>query len=228
MSSTSGFTLTEVLIALMLSLVVAAAIYSVLTMGQMSSASIERGVTTQQDVRAALDIMAREIQMASYNPTGNRTIWRDLACPNMNQAADLTLKGIHVATADSIMIQMDIDESGQIGDADNEVIQYTYVYEGVDHPNNRITRRTGCGGAQPFLGWNQPPRVVRVINKDPSVDIPVFQYFNGNGATTVNAADIRRVQITLAVESDELDPGTGMRKRMIYSTSVVPRNHAAN
>ena len=41
-----------------------------------SSGGIERKVTAQQDVRGALEIMALEIKMASYNPSFSTTIWR--------------------------------------------------------------------------------------------------------------------------------------------------------
>ncbi len=40
--------------------------------------------------------------------------------------------------------------------------------------------------------------------------------------------DIRRIDITLAVETDEVDPSTKARKQMTYMTSVAVRNHALN
>jgi hypothetical protein len=63
--------------------------------------------------------------------------------------------------------------------------------------------------------------------------IPVFQYFDSVGAGLplnpgVNSNDfprIRRIDITLAVETDEVDPSTRGRKQMTYSTSVLVRNH---
>jgi hypothetical protein len=67
---------------------------------------------------------------------------------------------------------------------------------------------------------------------DESVDIPVFRYFDslGNQIPYANLPAsiplIRRVEITLAVETNEVDPNTMQRRRMIYSTSVIPRNHA--
>jgi hypothetical protein len=38
--------------------------------------------------------------------------------------------------------------------------------------------------------------------------------------------DIRRIDITLVVDTEFVDPNTNQRRRMIYSTSVIPRNHA--
>ena len=78
-------------------------------------------------------------------------------------------------------------------------------------------------------------RNVRVINGDASIYnpvIPVFRYFDGDGIeifpTAANPApipNIRRIEITLAVETENPDLNNGQRKRMVYSTSVIVRNH---
>ena len=65
-----------------------------------------------------------------------------------------------------------------------------------------------------------------------TLGIPMFRYFDGLGneiaAGTLPASipNIRRIEITLAVETEEVTPDTGTRRRMIYSTSVILRNHA--
>ena len=43
--------------------------------------------------------------------------------------------------------------------------------------------------------------------------------------TSAQIPNIRRIEIVLLVESADVDPSTGQRKQMAYSTSVVPRNH---
>jgi hypothetical protein len=76
------------------------------------------------------------------------------------------------------------------------------------------------------------PRTERVINSNLAVPIPVFRYFNGLGVEIPTASlpaeipNIRRIQITLAVETEDVDPNSHQRRRMTYSTSVIPRNHA--
>jgi hypothetical protein len=62
----------------------------------------------------------------------------------------------------------------------------------------------------------------------------MFRYFDGLGneiaAGTLpdSIPNIRRIEIILAVETEMVTPDTGTRRRMIYSTSVIPRNHAIN
>ena len=81
----------------------------------------------------------------------------------------------------------------------------------------------------PFLG-DMPgdPRAVRVIN---TAAVPVFRYYDAQG-TEITAAglpagipNIARIDITVWVETEDIDPNSGQRRRMIYSTNVIPRNH---
>jgi len=107
----------------------------------------------------------------------------------------------------------------------NEVIRFTY-----DATQQYITRETNCGGSQPLLGAaSGDPRAVRVINN--TLGLPLLRYFDGAGAEIPTASlpgaipTIRRILITVAVETEEIDPATGLRRRLIYATSVIPRNH---
>jgi len=246
-----GFTLIEILVALGIGMFMLAAIYAVINHAQRSSTGIERKVVAQQDERSALELMAMEIRMASYNlfqTTGN---WQNTTCTGAS--ANQTWKGIQDATPFSIVVEMDIAGNATVPNEGNcsidnnpacmtdadEVIRYRYIPLEL-----YITRTSNCGAEQAFLGDTAAsgnPRTVRVINDlngngvyDAGVDIPVFRYFDGQGAEILPAAlpvsipDIRRIEITLVVETENVDPNTNTRRRMTYSTSVIPRNHAPN
>jgi type II secretory pathway pseudopilin PulG len=239
MNNTRGFTLIEILVATAVSMIMLAAIGMAIQSAQRSTGGIERKVTAQQDVRAALELMAMEIRMASYNPTVNlnTNIWRNANCA-APPATNPTYRGIQGATQNTITVEMDISD-GAGGDGqgalteNNEIISYNYVTAGTER---YITRETNCGGAQPFLGdlsTSGNPRTVRVINA--TLGIPIFRYFNGQGNAipvdgTANGIpaqipNIRMIEITLAVETDEINPDTGQRRSMIYSTRELIRNH---
>ena len=238
-----GFTLVEVLVAVFIGLVIMAAVYLSMLSGQRSSAAIDSKVAAQQDVRAILETMAVEIGMASYNPNfvlGN--FWINTACdvPANNQQ----YRGIQNATPTTITVEMDISHNGliynnanpaaKVGN-ENEIITYNY-----DMAGQFLTRNVNCDAVdQRFLG-NDPdkPRSLRVVNdinqngSFDAGDIPVFRYFDPQGIE-IPAADltnripeIRRIEITLAVDTEQFDPNTRERRRMIYSTGVVTRNHA--
>lgn len=220
-----GFTLVEIIFALFIGALILGAIYFSMVSGKKSSVAIESKISAQQDVRGVLEIMAMEIGMASFNPRFVTGIWRDTGdCSSFS--ANQGYKGIQAATANSITVEMDIAGNGAVGDDTNEIITFNY-----DTANQRVTRETNCGGAQAFLGdVSGNPRSVRVINND--LGIPIFRYFNGAGTEIATGSlpgdipNIRRIEITLAVETEEIDPNTNQRRRMIYSTSVIPRNHA--
>jgi type II secretory pathway pseudopilin PulG len=230
MKKPAGFTLTEVLISIFVGMVIIAAIYAAVVASQRSTVNIERKVVAGQDARAALELMALEIQMASYNPTYATGMWREPV--NCTGSGNQNSRGIQTATDSSITVEADINGNGGVLNSGspninpNEIITYTY-----DAVNQYITRESGCGGNQPFLGdrpTSDAPRSVRVIN---TAAVPVFRYFNAQGAEILPAAlpagipNIARIDITLWVETEDKDASSGLRRRMIYSTNVIPRNH---
>ena len=232
MRDAKGFTLVEMIIAVSVSMGLLIALYMAVNSTQRHTTSIERKVTAQQDVKPALDIMALEIGMVSYNPTAATNLWVNPTGSCLAAASNQNYRGIQEATTNSIVVEMDIggsaggDGDGMLGDP-NEVIRYNY-----DATNQYITRATDCAAAQPFLGDTAAsgrPRTVRVINN--TLGIPVFRYYNGAGAEIASTGlpagipNIRRIEIVLAIETEDVDANTGQRRRLIYSTSVIPRNH---
>jgi prepilin-type N-terminal cleavage/methylation domain-containing protein len=234
-----GFTLVELILAIFIGALLMSAIYFAMISGQKSSAGVERKVAAQQDVRAALEIMAMEVSMASYNPNfAPGQIWRDPSPPCTAASLNQGWKGIQEATPSSITVEMDIGETGSIRDDSNEIIRYVY-----DEANQYITRSTNCGAPQPFLGADAGAaagtKTVNVINSTAGINNgagnrAIFRYYDSNGTELSpdtnpgHIPNIRRIDITLAVETEEVDPSTGSRRPMIYSTSVLVRNHAIN
>ena len=125
-----GFSLVELLIAMAVGLVVLAAMYSVFTIQNKTFANQENFVEMQQSVRAGMDMMAREIGMAGYDPAG------------------VTFDGVTV-DANKLEIRADLNGNGAIAGQEN------IVYAFVDEPDYRITRNIGicpsCSGDYPFV-----------------------------------------------------------------------------
>ncbi len=243
-----GFTLIEILFAVFIGLLLLTAVYVTMISGQKSSGAIERKVAAQQDVRGAVQLMAMEIGMASFNPTFQTGIWRNPTTCALAAAPEQIRKGIQEATPTTLAVEMDSfptppdnHPNGTIGPPDsNEIIRYEWL---IGAAGQRITRETNCGGAQAFLGDDPNaipprPRTVRVINEqlgiiNPNGQPAVFRYWNGKNppgelypdVTPADIPNIRRIDITLGVETDEIAPDTGQRRRMIYSTTVLVRNH---
>lgn len=215
-----GFTLVELIIAIAVGVIIMLAIYAASNMGQRSSVGVSRKVVTQQDVRSALNLMAIEISMASFNPT------RKTAFDNIWKGSDCTVsgsqgyKGLQIAKSNEILIEMDITGNGVIGE-DNEIIHYKY-----DNANNVITRSTSCGIDQPLLGGADAE--TKVVN---DASVKLFRYYDkSNTELDLDASQslipaIRRVEITAVAETAAIDPNTKNKRKMIYSTTTIVRNH---
>jgi hypothetical protein len=205
-----------------------------MVMSQKNSANMDRRIVTQQDTRTVLDLMAGEIRMTSYNPRYNISTWNNpspLACMPSLAAAPASYKGIKIAAANNIAVAMDISgpnnvPSGVIGDAANEYIVYSY--DGA----STLTRSVNCVGAA-ILGGTAPFSNVR----NAVAGVNLFRYFDAsnneitatvinNPASTVNGIRaIRRILITLVTDTADINLNTKQPKRMVYSTSVIVRNH---
>jgi prepilin-type N-terminal cleavage/methylation domain-containing protein len=227
-----GFTLIEVLLAVFISLVLLTSVYFAVTSAQRSTTGVDIKVAAQQDVRAILDVMALEIGMASYNPTYSLAVWEDWQ-RGIRETPNPPPSSTNLSMAYGLRVSMDLAGTG----ITSNLARITYAYDAGDQ---RITRDNWDGsGPQPFLGDALgSPRSVRVVNEvngngvyDAGTDLPVFRYFDTTGVEIPIAdlpgriPEIRRIEITLAVETEDLDPNTKQRRRMIYTTSVIPRNH---
>lgn len=126
-----GFSLVEMLIAMAVALVVLGAMYSVFTIQNKTFSNQEEIVAMQQSVRAGMDMMAREIGMAGYNPAG------------------ATFDGVTVDTS-QLRIMADLTGDGDPDDS-NENIVYKY-YNNSDFPYQiKRTTKTGEVSFDPFV-----------------------------------------------------------------------------
>lgn len=115
----NGFTLVELLVAMAMAVVVMAAIYTLYKSQQESYIAQDQVVEMQQNVRASLYQMARDLRMAGFNP---------LRSPNVGGfVTQLPDDGGGATTTNTtnIAFTIDQDSNGVIDvDADDEQIAY--------------------------------------------------------------------------------------------------------
>src|SRR5512147_2456385 len=102
-----GFTIIELLAGILISGILMAGLYAVFYSQQIAFSAQEQVAEMNQNIRAALDLMTREIRLAGYKTSTS------------------TFNGIAAATSDSIRILADLNQNGDTAD-DNEDISYTY------------------------------------------------------------------------------------------------------
>jgi hypothetical protein len=136
----------------------------------------------QQNIRAAMYYMQREIRMAGSNPF---------------KSLPLSSFGIIAACQNSINITEDLrglatgsSPDGDVGDPDENII---YSLDA----NRNLIRTTGgvLIGCVPNGGNSQ----IIVQN----IDALDFVYLDGNGAVTANIPDMRSVQITIVARTND-------------------------
>lgn len=136
-----------------------------------------------------------------------RMAGHDPAGVNSDTNTENNFVGVVVSDT-QLEIRADLNETVGIDETSEEHIVYAF-----DSANHRITRNTG-GGAQPFVE---------------NVQDFTFEYLDGTGAVTANAANVRRVRITITGRTAKPDPSysTNGGYRTYTLTSVVtPRNLA--
>jgi prepilin-type N-terminal cleavage/methylation domain-containing protein len=113
-----GFTIVELLVAMLVGLVVLGAVISVFVSQNRTNAAQQEVAYAQQNVRAAMDLMAREIRNAGYDPEDN------------------DFEAIKTATSSSIRILSNLSGDDEAGDPNDPNEDVTYTVNG----SNQLTR----------------------------------------------------------------------------------------
>lgn len=114
-----GFTLIELLVASTMGLVVLAAVLQTFVSQNRTNAAQQEVACAQQNVRAAMYLMVREIRNAGYDPENN--------------GFDV----IKTATSNSIRVLSNISGDDEAGDPDDANEDVTYTIDNTDHQLER-------------------------------------------------------------------------------------------
>ncbi len=206
-TNNTGFTLVELLVVIAMLSVMLAALVGLFTNLSESYTTEEVRANAQQDVRAAMDLITRDIRMAGLDPTLSDNF------------------GIIKAEDDNIRFTIDINLDGSIDDNDERI---TYFF---DRPNNRIDRILGEGAGSPeqdtLIDYVFIPLGPYNIANSSLDDNPLFSYHDENGAliaTPVDATeleDIREIRLTVKVRLPAGKKGTVERA---LTTRIQARN----
>jgi type IV pilus assembly protein PilW len=182
-SDAPGFTLLELLITIAISMLALGAIYSTFRSQQNSYLAQEQQVRMQQNLRAAMFYIARELRMAGCNPTGAAT----------------PTPGFSVTKAAEVAFTMDVtdDDEGTLPnlpdgktDGNNENVAYS-----LDAGVRELKRNTG-GGNQTVAE---------------NIEVVDFVYLDSNGqvlnpgrtdvTSEIQRRNITGVEITMVARS---------------------------
>ena len=172
----NGFTLVEILISLAISAVVMSAVYQTYDSLQQCYHIQQEVAHMQQNLRAAMFMMVRDLRMAGYDPTGKAGA------------------GIVTATPASPAIP-----------AVDAVIKFTQDLNGdrdTDDSGEDLTYSLYTSGGIQKLGRKNPTLNRPVAEYIDALDLV---FLNGDNVQTGTVADIRSVQITLVARTKRAD-----------------------
>lgn len=198
-----GFTLIELMVAIAMGLVVLASVATTFTSQTRAYSAQEQINQMEQNLRGALDIMAREIKMAGYKPNGG------------------TLTGVVSYSSTGLTIQADIDGNGSVctaGTMSSVVCNTAYeqIAYAYDSANKKITRQVADGS------------VTTLAENISAFSMTYYQAQSGATASTATSAtNIRQIAISMTGITAKPDPSyttNGGYRTVTLSANVTPIN----
>jgi prepilin-type N-terminal cleavage/methylation domain-containing protein len=198
--SHAGFTLAELLVSILLTSIIMAAVYSVYRMQTHTMKIQENRLDAQEYARSVLDLMVREIRNAGYFPVG--------ACTT----TPANTNGIITADSQTLRFVYDSNAANGCADAD-ENIEYRFVQGSCPTGFGDIKRKT-----------------VNPANDQAMTDCNVMSsfsltYYAKDSSTPLSSpvalANIQRISISLTVQSKNPDPQFGGQQLNATLTSNV-------
>ncbi len=188
----------ELMVALAISGIIVAAIYSAYTLQHQTYSVQEQVVEMQQNVRAALLDMSRELRMAGYDPDGTCGAGFVTALPTQ-------VSFTYCATDDGV----DNDNDGSVDEA-GELKQVTYsLYDAYNDGINDLGRQVGTAGSTRRMLAEHISQVE-------------FDYLDASGQPTTTLSQIRSVQISILARAGQ--PDRKFSNTLTYSPGSVLRN----
>lgn len=189
-----GFTLVELLIAMVVAGLATMATYSVYVVQQQSYTAQNQVTEMQQNLRAALNLMARDIRMAGYDEEGS------------------TVASIVDAKPDLFSFTFDRNDDGDIDDPGEHIAYDTYVSSGIPilgrTTDNDDIAITGAGAHWEATGHQPAAENIESLE---------FQYLDSEGNVTTTEAEISTVVISILARANHEDPK--FHNTMTYTTS---------
>lgn len=174
-----GLTLVELMIVLVLTMLLMATVYMTYQIQKTTSDVQHQVASVQQNLRAVLDIMARDVRQAGCDPSlkSNAGIIPSQSGPSM------------------LSFTMDLNEDGDTADT-NPDEQVSYSLSGM------TLRRNGID-----LAYNVTTLGFTYYDRNDAMITPTDS--GGTALTTTEADSVRDVEISIRIRSDKVDPGTG-------------------
>jgi len=193
--SNRGFTLIELLITLAISGIIMTGVYTAFKSQQDSYLAQEQVAEMQQNIRAALDIMVREVRMAGFDPgreadatITTATVGRFGFTQDIAGAEPDGIDNDGDGTTDETDGSEPDYSDGDTGDA-NETVTYGFAAGDDSEPNGIVDGNTVASLGRDTGGGFQP-----IAENIQAIE---FNYLDEGGNATATLTDVRSVEISI-------------------------------
>jgi len=187
-SEDKGFTLVELIVTMVISLIISGALYSTYLVQHKNYLVQEQVAEMQQNIRAALLFLERDIRMAGYDP-------KDVTSNN----------GFEVMKRDAIAVKFDLNGDGDTNDA-GEHVGYDLLFD-INlnrHMGRAVSKATLTATANPIGSAHFELNKHRPFVEN--IDALEFQYLDATGGTTLVASKVRAVRVSILARASRPDP----------------------
>lgn len=196
-----GFTLTEMVVALGIGMAILGAVTGTFMTQTKFYNAQEQVNEMQQNARAAMDVISREVKLAGYKPRGTESfVGVSYSTTELRLRANLNGALDDAAGGNAV-----------IDDSTDEHIVYTF-----DSANKQIKRAYGAVGSTPEVVAS-------------NIQSFTFDYLDSSGVATTTQANIRQLSLSITARTAKPDPNlttnNGYRTYTI-STVITPPNLA--
>ena len=201
-----GFTIIEVMIAVMVSSILIAAVYQTFHSQQRSYTMQNEAVAMEQNLRGSLYLLTKELRSAGYNPMQTPTDSSDptknfrfvTSFPTPNNLFTVNYADAHFTVA----FTLDTDGSGGIESNRNEQIAYKF------DKDTKTLQRFNDMQADITKKWEIVASNIEAV---------YFVYYDQSRTVTTNQASIEYVEISLLVRMAKQD--SKYKNETVYKTN---------
>ena len=166
----NGFTLVELLVALCVAAIILTSIVSIFSRMSRSYTIQNASADLQQGMRAALDVISRDLRMAGYDKSQSGNF------------------GFQSTETFHVRFTSDYNDNGIVDTTDEEIV--TYLLSAANEMQRRLYENTASQDTQTLLGGDDGINVVSFA----------FRYLDRNNNLTTMAAEIKAVEIALVAD----------------------------
>lgn len=203
MKDEKGFSLVEIIISLGLMAIISAAIYQLYISNYKTWVSQDLVTELQQSTRFAMDTMNREMQLMGYNLPTNLP-----AADNKAIIEATSARFTFMSTDESLYNPSDPTSINKM------TRKITFYLDGTNLKMNVYTWDKSGGSYAADTGNVLAENVTGLG----------FKYYDDDNIEISDVALIRRVKMTLTIQTSRKDPVTGLYKKMTLITEIRPRN----